>query len=206
MEDVSTCDSQTRNLGLRPIFEELLGAKVVDDFTEKAWKRSVVGIHAKSEYRNGNRPNMLASKKNDGKYVYDHQRFDALGPILQCPPPILSKFGKGDDEKRVCGLPANLLGQSASNAKSCTIISIGGRNQWDFELNISEALPNCHIHTLDCTIDGVVPAALVNKVTFHKICIGTENINVTIPAKNKFITNSSSNEVPGKVKVLQYMP
>jgi len=53
--------------------------------------------------------------------------------------------------------------------KPCIIISVGSRNQWDFELNIGKALPHCHIHTLDCTVEGRVPEVLKDQVTFHSV-------------------------------------
>jgi hypothetical protein len=186
---MSTLSHQSNDLGLRPVFEDLLGSKVVDNFIAEAWKRSAVGFHAKWD------PPKITNavgKKAEGTYVHGHARFDALGPVLQCPPSIFSKFGSGDEEKRICGLPTNLLGDSAGLTSSvdtskepCVIISIGGKNWWGFELSISKALPHCHIHTLDCTVDGMIPPQLAKQVTFHKICIGGSDENVTKPVQSR---------------------
>jgi len=211
--DAAAQKHQTRNLSLRPEFEDLLGKKVVDDFTVKAWKRSVVAFSAKPpEYPNCTKFKKPAGCKLDGIYLEGHERFNALGPVLQCPRPILSKFGEGDGEKHICGLPANGLRKSTTGGTgvikakdSCVIISVGSRNRWDFELGISKALPHCRIHTLDCTIDGKIPVALAKQATFHKICIGTKNTNVTLPAKNHISTSSASGEAPKVDEVLQYM-
>jgi hypothetical protein len=92
-------------------------------------------------------------------------RFDALGPVVQCPTSLLQSFGKGDDEKRVCGSPVEA---------PCTVVSIGSNNQWGFERAVAAAGP-CHIHTLDCTVAATVPPGLRSRVTFHSICLGEED-------------------------------
>jgi len=92
-------------------------------------------------------------------------RFDALGPVVQCPASLLQSFGKGDDEKRVCGSPVEA---------PCTVVSIGSNNQWGFERAVAAAGP-CHIHTLDCTVAATVPPGLRGRVTFHSLCLGEED-------------------------------
>jgi len=174
------------NLGLRPVFEQLLGAKAIDDYVAHAWKRSLTEVH---HTPSSTKPNRSGKKKHYSNdiFAYGPQRFDALGPVLQCPRSILSVFGKGDGEKHICGLRASLdrdstnaaSGSGANKHKSCVIISVGGQNRWDFELSIARALPHCHIHTLDCTVYGLIPDELKKHVTFHKVCIATENNNIT---------------------------
>jgi hypothetical protein len=94
-----------------------------------------------------------------------HFEFNALGPVIQCPTPLLRSYGKGDGEKRICG----------AMTSPCVVISIGSRNYWDFETDIIAKHPNCKVHTFDCYFPGIVPAQLVNSVTSHNICIGPRN-------------------------------
>lgn len=99
-----------------------------------------------------------------------HTRFDALGPVLQCPNNILNSFGKGDGEKRVCG---NMDGNH------CVVISIGSRNEWDFEEAVIAKYPSCRIHTLDCYVEeAFVPAAIKGQVTFHPYCLGLTDVTM----------------------------
>ena len=53
-----------------------------------------------------------------------------------------------------------------------------GANEWGFEIAIGKAMPHCKIHTVDCTVDGVVPPEIRGMATFHKICIGTRDETV----------------------------
>jgi len=167
--------NETRNAGLRPVFEELLGEEVVRDFVTKSWKRPVTEFYGTPPYTLAPQPQGYSKKtrsgkpakyQTDGLYEHDHHRFDALGPVLQCPPSILTKFGEGDEEKHICGLSLDDAHKPPSHP--CVIVSIGGANQWAFERSIGQALPHCHIHTLDCTVDGRVPEALNGQATFHK--------------------------------------
>jgi hypothetical protein len=177
------------------VFEELLGAEAVQDFITKAWKRTVTEFYGTppytlapipKDYNKRTRTGKLAKYQTDGIFEHDHRRFDALGPVLQCPSAILTKFGEGDEEKHVCGLPADMASANMAG-HPCVIISIGGANQWAFETSIGNALPHCHIHTLDCTVNGRIPEALRGRATFHKICIGTTDETVTAPGSGAYV-------------------
>lgn len=126
----------------------------------------------------------------DLTWPWDHRRFDALGPVLQCPPAIFTSFGQGDGEKRICGLPHDASAQQAIGAPGspqCVVISIGSKNWWDFERAVSAAMPHCVIHTLDCTVKLRVPPALRNKVHPHQICLG-EKTETVRPRGLRFMT------------------
>jgi hypothetical protein len=115
-----------------------------------------------------------STSQPEQEYPYSHQRFDILGPIVpQCN--FMESYGTGDDEKRACGLKGLL--QQVSN---CTIISLGSNNQWGFEESIFNAIPNCIIHTFDCTVGPNVepPAEIANRTKLHRICIGSEDSNI----------------------------
>ena len=104
-------------------------------------------------------------------------RFDALGPVLPCPPAIRTVFGRGDEEKRICGLPSDeaTLSTIGGAAAPCVIVSAGSNNQWGFEAAVHARMPRCVIHTLDCTVKPRVPAALKGAVVPHEICLGSKD-------------------------------
>jgi hypothetical protein len=97
------------------------------------------------------------------------RRFDALGPMLQCPASLLKSYGKAPCcEKHTCGVTVPAQG----DAEACVVISLGSNNEFSFELDVARQLPHCAIHTLDCTIVPHVPAELRGRLTFHEICLG----------------------------------
>mmetsp|Transcript_32296 Transcript_32296/g.53396 ORF Transcript_32296/g.53396 Transcript_32296/m.53396 type:complete len:345 (-) Transcript_32296:220-1254(-) len=99
--------------------------------------------------------------------------WDILGPLTQCP--MLLRFGEGDDAKHVCNAPSTEVPKHGYLTPPCTVISVGSNNQWGFEHAIARALPHCRIHTLDCTIEPLVPLELRRHVSFHRICVGEED-------------------------------
>ena len=114
--------------------------------------------------------------RNDTTFNYAHWRFNAMGPVLQCPPSIFTVFGHGDEEKRICGLPSDAAAQATIGASSpCVIISLGSANMWGFETAVHARMPHCVLHTLDCTVQLRVPASLRGVVVPHQICLGAEN-------------------------------
>lgn len=109
--------------------------------------------------------------------IFEHQtsdtwgnkwdRFNAMGPVIQCPSTVLESFGSGDGEKRVCGNIKN---------DDCVVISVGSNNFWDFEEALIAKYPQCRIHTLDCyAIWAKVPPAIQKQVTLYPICLGQRN-------------------------------
>ena len=71
----------------------------------------------------------------------------------------------GDHLYRACGL--------SSEVAPCTVISIGSRNEWDFEEEVVRRTP-CRVETFDCTLHPSTkpPAALRERVRFHHACVG----------------------------------
>ncbi len=59
----------------------------------------------------------------------------------------------------------------------CIIISLGSRNMWDFEEDIYAKMPNCKIHTFDCTVPvgSQPPKNISSRTTLHRICIGSKD-------------------------------
>lgn len=95
-----------------------------------------------------------------------------MGPVLQCPASMMSSYGRGDEEKRVCA-----AADTIKNSSNCVVISVGSNNQWGFEMAIAQSHPHCQIHTLDCFVSHVeVPGHIGAQTTFHPVCIGPEDI------------------------------
>jgi hypothetical protein len=86
-------------------------------------------------------------------------------------------------EKSLCQGWENKLGE-------CNIISIGGNNEWSFELSVIEKAPHCTVHTFDCTLktseqnreseqmktkSDFVPVQIPedHRIKFYPYCIGS---------------------------------
>jgi hypothetical protein len=132
--------------------------------SRKNWTKSLPFTIESQHLKHGN------SLSPEQEYPFSHERFDMLGPIVpHCK--FKESYGKGDEEKRACGLKVQLQGSN------CTILSLGSNDQWDFERSIFEAIPNCKIHTFDCTVRPSVepPADIRSRTKLHRVCIGSED-------------------------------
>jgi len=80
-----------------------------------------------------------------------------------------------DLSKVVCGLT------ELQKERECIIYSIGGNNQWDFELDLMQKTP-CEVHTFDCTGPPTRFAKPKNdRLHFHHVCLGTEHEDEVAP-------------------------
>ena len=94
-------------------------------------------------------------------------RWMFFGPVYPLCPVPLTVFGAGDEEKRFC-LPESLL---TATRKQCQVLSIGGNNQWEFEIDV-HSKSNCSIHTFDCTVqEPNMPEEIKDRAIFHRLCI-----------------------------------
>jgi hypothetical protein len=121
-------------------------------------------------------PLQLFEYSRKEKWGHWWERFDAMGPVIQCPAAIFESFAKGDGEKHICG---------GMKDEDCVVISIGSHNEWDFEEAVVKKYPHCRIHTLDCYAQVQVPASVQSQVTFHPICLGVED---NVVAGHRFMT------------------
>jgi len=140
------CTDNPYKLSMKETFEELNKAS-------KIWLK--------------NRAHHLLRATDDQYNAHDHQRFFPFESMGTCND-ISCIGGKcsADTSKFACGI------SQLSRLDSCTVYSIGGNNQWQFELDILKKT-NCDVHTFDCT--GPVerfkkPAN--NRLHFHHICLG----------------------------------
>ena len=105
------------------------------------------------------------------------EKWEFLGPVTPVCPVQLTTFGRPnnvDEQKTFCLTDTFFSKFNQSSRESCIVFSIGGNNQWDFEIDVHKRT-NCRIHTFDCTVDGLVPPTIADRTTFHQLCIDGED-------------------------------
>jgi hypothetical protein len=115
----------------------------------------------------------LVYNTNGQKEPVGWQRFDVMMPAVPEACPSLQRVGGDEDGgKLICGL--NHIPNSDQNP--CIVYSIGGNNVWSFEEDIVRTT-HCNVFTFDCTVNGEVPAAIEDRVTFIPFCVGSSSQN-----------------------------
>lgn len=107
-------------------------------------------------------------------HPHDWNRFQAFQEMGSCNQTCIGGACRNDTSKITCG-----VGDGTMEAP-CVVYSIGGNNQWEFELDILEKTP-CEVHTFDCT--GSIERFKKpdnKKLHFHHVCLGTQNKNDTV--------------------------
>lgn len=117
----------------------------------------------------------------------NHQRFFPFHPHTDCKKrSCVGGECFQDTSKIVCGMDAmkQTKGSGSRNGASsnspdkeapCIVYSIGGNNQWEFELDILNTT-DCVIHTFDCTgFERRFRKPDNPRLHFHFVCLGTEN-------------------------------
>ena len=118
--------------------------------------------------------NTASEMKDLGSQVREpdgHKRLDVMMPAIDACPRLTMIGSNFDGSKLICGLD-QILGTPEA---PCVVYSIGSNNQWDFEADIVKRT-NCRVFTFDCTVDGHVPGDIKDRVTFHKICLGSKTV------------------------------
>ena len=98
---------------------------------------------------------------------HSHAKFNAFEVMAPCNQNCTGVCGD-DTSKIVCGLQHLQPG--------CIVYSIGGNNQWEFEVQLYDTTP-CEIHTFDCT--GSIgrfkpPTRIKDRHSFHHICLASK--------------------------------
>jgi len=79
------------------------------------------------------------------------------------------------EEKLICVPPAK-MNDPVQHEKidDCHFFSVGSNDQWGFEQEVLQKLPNCVTHTFDCTLANNTPRRKPNSdnVKFYPYCIG----------------------------------
>ena len=106
-----------------------------------------------------------SNKVNVAKH--NHVRFFPFEAMATCQDKTQVGGRRKDTSKIVCGL------EELKKVDHCVVYSVGGNNQWQFELDLLEKTP-CEVHTFDCT----GPTTRFQKpdndrIHFHHVCLGT---------------------------------
>ena len=115
---------------------------------------------------NGISDHFVSARRNET--WNEHNRFQVFQPFGSCQESCVGGACRDDVSKIVCGLQFLQEG--------CIVYSIGGNNNWDFELDLLAKTP-CQVHTFDCT----GPKSRFKKpdkirLHFHHICVAAEFI------------------------------
>jgi hypothetical protein len=97
-------------------------------------------------------------------------RFFPFEVMAACNTTCVGAECRDDKSKIVCGI------EKLQTEEKCVVYSVGGNNQWQFELDILEKTP-CEVHTFDCT--GNITRFQKPKhprLSFHHICLGAEHV------------------------------
>jgi hypothetical protein len=101
----------------------------------------------------------------------------------------------GDKSKVTCGVSE---GQMES---PCVVYSIGGNNQWGFEVDVLAKTP-CEVHTFDCTGPiGRFQKPDHERLHFHHVCLGTKNV----PAPDPSTVGRGTADVHGEFWTMEKM-
>ena len=97
---------------------------------------------------------------------HNHNRFFPFDSLASCKE--ISCIGGrcgADEAKIICGL------EELQDDTNCVAYSIGGNNQWEFELDIISRT-KCNVHTFDCTGDVTrFHKPDHSRIHFHHICL-----------------------------------
>jgi len=115
-------------------------------------------------------------------FEWSHKRFEAFEVMGSCKTTCIGGECREDRSKIVClgendsvyDKKSSLLAAKNDRAP-CVVYSVGGNNEWEFELDVLSKTP-CEVHTFDCT--GKIsrfhkPES--DRLFFHHVCLGTEN-------------------------------
>uniref|UniRef100_A0A6U3RC29 Methyltransferase domain-containing protein n=1 Tax=Ditylum brightwellii TaxID=49249 RepID=A0A6U3RC29_9STRA len=105
--------------------------------------------------------------ENPDSLAHSHTRFQAFEVMGDCTFDCIGGECHSDISKVVCG--------GTAIKAPCVVYSIGGNNQWEFELDLLKKTP-CEIHTFDCTGERERFQKPDNdRLHFHHVCLGTAN-------------------------------
>jgi hypothetical protein len=98
------------------------------------------------------------------------ERFFPFDAMVKCNSSCVGNACEHDDSKIVCGI------EQLATEQTCVVYSVGGNNQWQFELDLLQKTP-CHVHTFDCT--GSIHRyhkPTHPRLSFHHICLGAQHV------------------------------
>jgi hypothetical protein len=101
---------------------------------------------------------------------HSHARFFPFDTMAECNTTCVGGACRSDVSKIICGI------EQLQTEEQCVVYSVGGNNQWEFELAVLDKTP-CEVHTFDCTGNSTRFHKPVNpRLKFHHICLGAEHV------------------------------
>jgi hypothetical protein len=128
-------------------------------------------------------------------WIQEHSvgRFALLPPFYR--PACLKRYGApgSDNTKLLMDVSAQVRG--ANPASPCTVFSIGGNKQVEFEQSILDNTP-CNVYTFDCTVSEADMVPIIAKMTgakgrmnFRSYCVGKSGTSLTLASSGRFATH-----------------
>ena len=117
----------------------------------------------------------IEKKLLDPGHKHSHDRFGAFQKMGSCVTTCIGGPCRKDVSKIACGADRD------TTEAPCVVYSVGGNNQWEFELDVLAKTP-CDVHTFDCTGKEArfkVPTEHGDRLKFHYVCLGTKNKDAT---------------------------
>jgi hypothetical protein len=131
---------------------------------------SLDSIRSKADTWLANMDHHLHNASQDEMKGHSWARFFPFDTMAECDSTCVGGACRQDTSKIICGI------DKLQTEEKCVVYSVGGNNQWQFELDILAKTP-CEVHTFDCTGN----TTRFNKpnhprLKFHHICLGTEHV------------------------------
>jgi hypothetical protein len=131
---------------------------------------SLDSIRSKADTWLANMDNHLQKASKDDMKEHNWARFFPFDNMTECDTSCVGGPCRSDTSKIICGI------DKLQTEEKCVVYSVGGNNQWEFELAILAQTP-CEVHTFDCT-GAITRFRKPNnpRLTFHHICLGAEHV------------------------------
>ena len=98
-----------------------------------------------------------------------------MGPVGPYCSNMITFSPESYEEKKLCIQQKGLTPQPRND--ECNILSLGSNDQWGFEIEVTQQLPGCVIHTFDCTLKDNTPRKKPQNddINFYPYCIGSSD-------------------------------
>jgi hypothetical protein len=155
--------------GLQSVLEKPMMACRENPYAA-SFHSSLDSIRSKADTWLANIDHHLQKASTEDMKEHSWARFFPFDTMAECDSTCVGGECRQDTSKIICGI------DKLQTEEKCIVYSVGGDNQWDFELDILAKTP-CEVHTFDCTGD----TTRFNKpnhprLKFHHICLGAEHV------------------------------
>jgi hypothetical protein len=131
---------------------------------------SLDSIRSKADTWLANMDSHLLEASKDEMKEHTWARFFPFDTMTECATSCVGGPCRSDTSKIICGI------DKLQTEEKCVVYSMGGNNQWEFELDILAKTP-CQVHTFDCTGNiARFQKPQHPRLTFHHICLGSEHV------------------------------